>query len=66
MIYKVLIGSDLKWSDIPGKLRLILSLWYMRYTSRKELARLDSRQLSDIGVSPGERIVEARKPFWEK
>ncbi len=67
LYYKLyLIGSDLKWSDIPKKLHQALSLWHMRYTTRKELARLDHRQLSDIGISPGERIVEARKAFWEK
>ncbi len=35
-----------------------------RRRSRQLLAELDRRQLSDIGVSRGDALIEARKPFW--
>jgi len=35
-----------------------------RRRSRRLLAELDGRQLSDIGVSRGDALIEARKPFW--
>ncbi len=32
---------------------------------RRALASLDDRQLADIGVSRGEAIGEAGRPFWD-
>ncbi len=52
--------------DVAGKLYRTLALWHMRYTTRKELARLDERMLKDIGLYPGDQISEADKPFWKK
>lgn len=41
-----------------------LAEWRRRARSRAELALLSSRELHDIGLSPGERLQECRKAFW--
>lgn len=41
-----------------------LAEWRRRARSRAELALLSSRELRDIGLSPGERLQECRKAFW--
>lgn len=46
--------------NIPSTLRL----WQRRIASRRELARLDERLLADAGISPMQRSMEIRKPFW--
>ena len=42
----------------------ILATWRQRSRERRELATLDSRTLSDLGLSPSEVAFEANKPFW--
>jgi len=42
----------------------LLRLWRQRIMTRRHLAKFDERLLSDIGISPGQRIEELRKPFW--
>jgi uncharacterized protein YjiS (DUF1127 family) len=41
--------------------------WLMltRSRERQVLASLDARTLRDIGVTPYEAGIEARKPFWQ-
>lgn len=39
--------------------------WLDRARSRRQLARLDDRQLRDIGVSRTDADREAAKPFWK-
>ncbi|MEK1904771.1 MAG: DUF1127 domain-containing protein [Pseudomonas sp.] len=55
-------------SRIPAAwpLRVIaaLLLWNQRARTRRQLAQLDDRQLSDIGISTAERTEEVGKPFW--
>jgi uncharacterized protein YjiS (DUF1127 family) len=41
-----------------------LGLWYERDRQRRQLATLDGRFLSDIGVSPVDAAREVEKPFW--
>ncbi len=43
----------------------LLLTWLDRYAQRRQLARLDSRMLKDIGVSRVDAVEEARKPFWK-
>ena len=43
----------------------LLKLWHFRWTSRRALAALDDDRLADIGVSRGDAMQEARKPFWQ-
>lgn len=40
--------------------------WRRRIRERQQLAQLDDRMLSDIGISDGERIFLANKPFWRE
>jgi uncharacterized protein YjiS (DUF1127 family) len=41
-----------------------LSRLTRRAYERRQLARLDPRELSDIGISAGDRMAELSKPFW--
>jgi uncharacterized protein YjiS (DUF1127 family) len=46
--------------------RLADAAWLMLARSRERqiLAAMDARELRDIGVTPYEAGLEARKPFW--
>jgi uncharacterized protein YjiS (DUF1127 family) len=41
-----------------------LARWRRQARERHQLAQLDPRELSDAGISPGERQTELSKPFW--
>ncbi len=41
-----------------------LLMWTERASSRRDLMKLDHRQLKDIGVSRFDAVTEAQKPFW--
>ncbi len=41
-----------------------LKQWLRNYHSRRELAKLDSHILKDIGISRADALQEAEKPFW--
>ena len=41
-----------------------LHVWRQRYAQRRELSHWSDRELHDIGVSHGDAIYEASKPFW--
>ena len=47
-----------------ARFRAMFHEWRTRSQSRRQLAGLSARELRDIGVSPGEAIAEASKPFW--
>jgi uncharacterized protein YjiS (DUF1127 family) len=40
--------------------------WRRRLRERDQLAHLDERMLSDIGISDAERGYLANKPFWRE
>ncbi|ROM45559.1 hypothetical protein BK649_27675 [Pseudomonas canadensis] len=42
----------------------ILAKWLRQAYERRQLSQLDSRELSDLGISPGDRMNELSKPFW--
>ena len=42
----------------------IFATWRQRTRTRQELARLDSRSIRDLGLSPGDVQFEINKPFW--
>ncbi len=42
-----------------------LLAWQDRANQRHQLAQLDDRALTDIGVSRGAAMAEANKPFWQ-
>ena len=46
------------------RLAATIGLWRHRRAMRRELARLDSRTLADIGIAPGTVEYEATQPFW--
>jgi uncharacterized protein YjiS (DUF1127 family) len=49
---------------IGSRFRHVIAIWRARQAERQALAVMTDRELRDIGVSPGEAIAEARKPFW--
>lgn len=42
----------------------ILAKWMRHTYERRQLSRLDSRELSDLGISHGDQMAELSKPFW--
>jgi uncharacterized protein YjiS (DUF1127 family) len=40
--------------------------WHRRVRERAELARLDDRELRDIGLSRGDVEFLINKPFWKE
>lgn len=43
-----------------------LRIWNMRLDDRAYLADLREFQLSEMGMTHGQRFSEVRKPFWEE
>jgi len=41
-----------------------IEIWLIRQQERQELSSLDDRLLDDIGMSRGDALWEAVKPFW--
>ncbi|CAN7733615.1 DUF1127 domain-containing protein [Bradyrhizobium sp. LjRoot220] len=42
----------------------LFHVWRQRAAARRELANWSDRELHDIGVSHGQAVYEASKPFW--
>jgi uncharacterized protein YjiS (DUF1127 family) len=40
--------------------------WLERRRTRRHLTRLSDHMLRDIGISRGDVVQEAQKPFWRK
>jgi uncharacterized protein YjiS (DUF1127 family) len=58
-------NEDMSGED-PAMALLTLALaWWARYRGRRELARLDTRLLRDIGLPADSARRESRKPFWK-
>ncbi|MFC6298515.1 DUF1127 domain-containing protein [Pseudomonas sp. CCM 7893] len=43
-----------------------LAQWMQRAHTRRQLAQLDPRELSDAGISHSDRMAELSKPFWRE
>ena len=41
-----------------------LARWARQAHERRQLAQMDHRELSDLGISPSDRLTELSKPFW--
>ena len=55
-------GRGAGWA---GRIRELLRLaWHVRRT-RRELARMDDRMLSDIGIGRADAYEEARRAPWD-
>ena len=50
----------------PLRLLAAITVWRRNVRTRKQLARLDDRQLADAGICPSERDLELGKPFWRE
>ena len=59
-------ASCLKNTGVASRVRRWLLTAVRRRRQRRALARLDGRLLRDIGVTPEQAAVEARKPFWRE
>jgi uncharacterized protein YjiS (DUF1127 family) len=42
----------------------MVRVWLRRIRSRRELAKLEDRELSDIGISRAQARYESERPFW--
>ena len=49
---------------LTGRLLATLRTWRRRALERSALARLDERELRDIGINRIEALAEIRKPLW--
>ena len=52
--------------SLGQRIAFTLTLWRQRTEIRRRLAKLDSRSLRDIGISPAAAAYESGKPFWQK
>jgi uncharacterized protein YjiS (DUF1127 family) len=43
----------------------LVSTWMDRARQRRTLLELDTRMLSDVGLSRADAVHEADKPFWQ-
>jgi uncharacterized protein YjiS (DUF1127 family) len=48
-----------------GRLLGTVRNWRERQHGRRELLQWTTRDMRDAGVSPGEALYEAGKPFWQ-
>ena len=46
------------------RLALTVALWRQRTATRRFLAQVDARSLSEAGISPAAAAYESGKPFW--
>lgn len=46
------------------KMACTLAWWARQAHERRQLAQMDHRELSDLGISPSDRMSELSKPFW--
>lgn len=49
-----------------GSARTTVSRWCERARYRRALARMNERELADIGVCWSQVVEEASKPFWRE
>ncbi|OPA97037.1 hypothetical protein BFW87_12025 [Pseudomonas fluorescens] len=47
-----------------GRAARVWLRWVHHAHERRQLAQLNPRELSDAGITSGERTAELSKPFW--
>lgn len=52
------------YKRLLNKTARTLARWARQAHERRQLAQMDRRELSDVGISPSERLSELSKPFW--
>jgi uncharacterized protein YjiS (DUF1127 family) len=50
----------------PLRILAMITVWRRNARTRRQLARLDDRQLADAGISSCDREMELDKPFWRE
>jgi len=59
------LGKSGEWiADQYHHISETVSVWQQRLASRHQLARLDERELQDIGLTKSDVWQEIDKPFW--
>lgn len=51
-------------SSLLSRAALALLTWQHRASERRQLARLNSRDLKDVGLTRTDIVAEVDKPFW--
>lgn len=51
-------------AGLLNRLGAVLRTWRERYTQRSELTQWSERDIRDAGLSRGDVLYEASKPFW--
>ncbi len=64
VLHHRLTNSHPRRSPALARLAAILEVWRRRIRERGQLARLDERELHDIGLSRAAIHDEINKPFW--
>lgn len=54
----------MQWIEGLRRLWRLIQVWRARVGQRQLLASLSDHQLKDIGLSRGDVLHEASKPFW--
>ena len=57
-------GTPAGLSRLIGAALRKTGFWFERARQRRALAQLSNAELRDIGLSRGEALGEAQKPFW--
>jgi len=57
--------SGLSLTQSLGLVFSTLQLWLDKSRQRQQLAQLDARQLSDLGLDRDRVKMEVAKPFWQ-
>lgn len=58
-------SAALTFSQRLSQALVLARHWQINQRTRRQLAQLDSHQLKDIGISHGDALEEASKPFWK-
>ena len=48
-----------------GRFVVIWRIWRRRMEARRNLAKMDARSLTEIGISPAAAAYESGRPFWQ-
>lgn len=48
------------------RIAVIITKWDQRSRTRKRLNYMTNSDLKDIGITRGEALTEARRPFWKE
>ncbi|MGE0424007.1 MAG: DUF1127 domain-containing protein [Reyranellaceae bacterium] len=65
--FQSLVQREIQPAPRPGlaaRIVATLRLWHARRVARRELARIDARNLRDVGIAPELVDYEIAQPFW--